>query len=651
MSTVPDEARATALEALFQGRSRSRVLGARRATAGGAAPAGYWGRLLHIDLTRRTFESLPLDGDFLRRTIGGAGLGSALLHRWCPAGIDALDPRNPLLFVTSPLLGTPLTTTAKYTIVTKSPLTGFITDSLSSSFFALALKGTGADALVITGRAEEPTWIEIGSREVAFHPARDLQGLAAADAARAIRALTGKRSRVAAIGPAGERLVRFATISNDRRHAGRGGTGAVMGSKNLKAVAVHQGASPPVADPDALARIAAAVRERSLGPATAKYRTLGTTANVALFNRLAALPSFNFRASTFAGAERLSGESLAAERRVKRLSCAGCTVGCEHVFKSNATGTAGRLEYETLFALGPLVGVSDPDQVLRSAQLCDHYGMDTISAGGTVAWALEAEERGLFEAAGREPLGVRFGDGGGVASLLEAIGRREGVGDLLAEGSLRAARAVGGGAEAFAMQVKGMELPGYEPRSLKTMALGLAVGSRGACHNRSSAYEADFSPGVDRLQAEWARGRLAAESEDRSAVLDSLIVCKFLRHCFSDLCEEGAEMLRAVTGWEIDARELAEVAERVTNVKKAFNLREGWRPEDDTLPERCLTEALPTGVAAGASLSREDLRMMVEAYYEARGWTAEGRITRETWERLDLDRVVGRPPSLSSISR
>jgi aldehyde:ferredoxin oxidoreductase len=608
----------------------------RKVEAGRGIPGGYWGRLLHVDLSSESWDLQPLDEDLLRATVGGAGLGAALLLRWCPAGAEPLSPANPLILVTSPLLGTPLTTTSKYTVVTKSPLTGFITDSLSSSFFALALKGVGADAVVVTGRAERPTWLEVRDGEVCFHEGGDLWGLSAADTERAIRDRLGRRSRVAAIGPAGERLVRFATISNDRRHAGRGGTGAVMGSKNLKAIAVHPGPPPGVADPDALVEIAARMRERSLGPATAKYRTLGTTANVALFNRLAALPSYNFRRSTFEGADDLSGESLAAERRVKRLSCAGCTVGCEHVFRSNSTGKAGRLEYETLYALGPLVGVADPDAVLACAQLCDRYGLDTISAGGTIAWALEADERGLFEAAGWPSLNARFGDGARVAELLEAIGRREGIGDLLAEGSLRAARVIGRGSEAFAIQVKGMELPGYEPRSLKTMAVGFAVGSRGACHNRSGAYEADFSPGVDRLKAERGQGALAAQSEDRSAVMDSLIVCKFLRHCFDDLYEEGAEMLRAVTGWDMTREELTTVAERVTNLKKAFNEREGWHREDDTLPGRILTEALPTGVAAGSALSREDLDLMIDGYYEARGWT-EGRIGPETRGRLGLD--------------
>jgi aldehyde:ferredoxin oxidoreductase len=603
---------------------------------------GYWGRLLHVDLSGGGCEVLALDEELLRAAVGGAGLGAALLHRWCPAGANPLAPEAPVILVTSPLLGTPLTTTSKYTIVAKSPLTGFGTDSLSSSFFALALKATGADAVVVTGRAPAPVWLEIappdpdGAPRVTAHDAAGLWGLPAADTDRAIRARLGRRVRVAAIGPAGERLVRFATVSNDGRHAGRGGTGAVWGAKNLKAVAAHRGIHPAVAHPGELARLAGKLRERSLGPATAKYRTLGTTANLALFNRLAALPSWNFRRSTFPAAERLSGETLASDRRVRRRSCAGCTVGCEHVFRSARTGAARRLEYETLFALGPLVGVDDPDAVLAAAEVCDRLGMDTISAGGTVAWALEAEERGLLEAAGLGPLGASFGDGDGIAGVLEAIGSRSGVGDLLAEGSLRAARAVGGGAEGFAMQVKGMELPGYEPRSLQTMALGLAVSSRGACHNRSSAYEADFSPGVDRLSAGRERGRLAAESEDRAALLDVLIVCKFLRRALDDVYEDGARMLAAVTGWDVDAAEMRTVAERVVNLRKAFSLREGWRRGDDTLPERILTEALPDGVAAGTRLTREDLDAMIEGYYEARGWTAEGEIGPETRERLGL---------------
>ncbi|MFN2433443.1 MAG: aldehyde ferredoxin oxidoreductase family protein [Gemmatimonadota bacterium] len=632
----------TALQELFEERLRARAGRLSRAT-GESLPGGYWKKLLHVDLTRRAWELLPLEEELLRVTIGGAGLGAALLHRWCPPGVDPLDPANPLLLVTSPLLGTPLTTTSKYTVLTKSPLTGFITDSLSSSFFALALKGCGADAVVVTGAAEGPTWLELRRGEVRFHDASAVWGLSAAETDRALRAVTGRRARVAAIGPAGERGVRFATISNDRRHAGRGGAGAVMGAKNLKALAVHPGQQPGVADPERLMELAARLRERSLGPATAKYRTLGPTANVALFNRLAALPAYNFRRSTFEGAERLTGESLAAERRVKRLSCAGCTVGCEHVFRSRTTGGAGRLEYETLFALGPLVGVDDPDAVLRCAQLCDEAGLDTISTGGTIAWALEAEERGLFAAAGLGRLDARFGDAEAVARLIGLVARREGLGDLLAGGSLRAARAVEGGSEAFAMQVKGMELPGYEPRSLQTMAVGLAVGSRGACHNRSGAYEADFSPGVDRLRAERGRGRLAAESEDRSALLDSLVVCKFLRGCFEELSDEAAEMLAAVTGWDVSGPELALAAERTTNLKKAFNLREGWRPADDTLPERCLTEALPSGVAAGTRLSREDLREMIAGYYEARGWTADGQIAPATDERLGLTPLVSAP--------
>jgi aldehyde:ferredoxin oxidoreductase len=236
---------------------------------------------------------------------------------------------------------------------------------------------------------------------------------------------------------------------------------------------------------------------------------------------------------------------------------------------------------------------------------------------------------------------LRFGDADAVLDLLRQIASRSGLGDLLAEGSRAASARLGGGSERWAMHVKGLELPGYEPRSLKTMALGLATCPRGACHNRSAAYEADLSGRVDRLTADAERGRLAAESEDFAAVLDSLILCKFVRGCFDDFYAEAATLLHYVTGWDVTGDELRRAGERITNLKKDFNLREGWRPEDDTLPPRLLEEALPTGPAAGVGLTRDELKMMIDAYYAARGWTADGRIPREKRQELGLTELVG----------
>jgi aldehyde:ferredoxin oxidoreductase len=292
------------------------------------------------------------------------------------------------------------------------------------------------------------------------------------------------------------------------------------------------------------------------------------------------------------------------------------------------------LEYETLFALGPLCGVEKPEVVLRAAQLCDRYGLDTISTGGTIAWAMECAEKGLFpEAAG---FGLRFGNADALLAIIPAIAQRTGLGAVLAEGSKRAAAHVGGEAMSLAMHVKGMELPGYEPRGLKTLALGLAVSPRGACHNRSGAYEADFSGQVNRLQADASRGAVVAASEDFAAVLDSLIVCKFLRKCFGDFYGEAAALLSKVTGWNFSATEMRQVGERINTIKKLFNQREGWQPQDDWLPPRLLSEPLPTGVAQGVGLTPAELRAMIQGYYNARGWDENGFVSEEKQRELNL---------------
>jgi aldehyde:ferredoxin oxidoreductase len=303
------------------------------------------------------------------------------------------------------------------------------------------------------------------------------------------------------------------------------------------------------------------------------------------------------------------------------------------LFKS-ADGAEQRLEYETLFALGPLCGIKDPEIVLRAARLCDEYGLDTISTGGTLAWAMECGAKG-FSAPGRE-LGFRFGQPEEFLEAIIAIAERRGIGELLAEGTRRAALEIGAASLRWAMQVKGLEMPGYEPRSLKTMALGLAVSPRGACHNRSGAYEADFSGAVDRFSADPGRGMLVAASEDFAAVLDSLIVCKFLRKCFTNFYDEAAALLGSVTGWDCSGAELRLIGERIHNLKKLFNIREGWESKDDWLPERLLSELLPTGVAQGTGLTPTELRQMIQSYYEARGWDAQGFVPANKLTELGL---------------
>jgi aldehyde:ferredoxin oxidoreductase len=583
------------------------------------AAGGYFGRALVVDAGTGTAQALPLADDLLRAYIGGAGLGVWLMHHLGPPGVDPLAPQAPLAFVFSPLVGTPLTTSAKFAVVAKSPLTGMLTDALASSQFAIAGKLTGHDAIVVRGACERPSVLLVDGDGARLADASDLCGLPAAEAEARLRERLGRSWRVAAIGPAGEHGVRYATISHDGRHAGRGGLGAVMGAKRLKAIAVRAATKVASADPETVLAAARDLRARSFGPATAKYRELGTLANLLAFNALSTLPTRNFQAATFAGAPRLAAEDLAEMRRVARNSCASCTIGCEHIYSARG-GKKMRVEYENVFALGPMCGIGDPDAVLAASGLCDDLGLDTISAGGTIAWAMECAERGLIDAPW-----LRFGDAGALLRALTEISDRRGLGELLAEGSRRAARRVGGGSAAFAPHVKGLEMPGYEPRTLQAMALGLAVNARGADHNRSGAYEADLSGDHDRLAGGAAHVAAAIETEDRAAAMDSLILCKFLRGVFTEPFDEWAALLSAVTGWDVDGAELRRTARRIVLAKRVFNIREGWQADDDWLPERLLSEPLELGSGRVATLTPQRLRAMIDAYYTARGLDSEGR--------------------------
>jgi aldehyde:ferredoxin oxidoreductase len=585
---------------------------------------GYHGCYLRVDLSAGRAERVELAAPVLRNFIGGSGLGTHLLLAEGAAGVDPLAPEAPLAFVFSPLVGSPLTTSAKFAVLSKSPLTLRINDALSSSRFALAGKQSGCDAIVLVGRIAEPSVVLIDDGCLKIEPARELWGMNSDQVESALRARIGSAFQVAAIGPAGERLVRYATLSHDGRHAGRGGSGAVLGSKNVKAIAVRGTSRCAWAQPQALLDLATQLSQRSFSPATAKYRELGTAANLLVLNRLAALPTCNFQSGRFSGVESLAPETWSLAREKVRRHCASCTIGCEHIYSlagAAATSQRGvRVEYENLFALGPLCGIDDPNAVLEASRRCDELGMDTISTGGTIAFAMECAARGLLHAPW-----LRFGDGRSLRRAIELIARRDGLGDLLAEGSRRMAVELGHDTIQFAPQVKGLEIPGYEPRAMQTMALGFAVAARGADHNRSGAYEVDLSPQVDRRHAGPEAAALAIETENKAALMDSLILCKFLRGVFQDFYAEAAEMLQLVTGWETTPSELRRTAERIVTAKKQFNILAGWTPEEDTLPQRMLQEALPDDEAA--RLSPERLGALVRAYNTLRGWSPEGWIS------------------------
>ena len=586
---------------------------------------GYHGRYLRIDLSDGSSTQIPLGPQILRHYLGGSGLGVAILLHERAADVDPLSPMAPIAFVFSPLVGSPLTTSAKFAVVSKSPLTNRINDSLASSGFALAGKKTGHDAIVLIGRARQPSILVIDDDQVRLESAEDCWGLSNRETRDHLRLRFGNDFQTATIGQAGERQVRYATISHDGRHAGRGGSGAVLGSKNIKAIAVRGSYRPQWAEPTALVGLAKQLSEKSFGPATAKYRELGTASNLLTFNRLNVLPTRNFQEGSFDGAIAISPEELSVARDRARASCAACTIGCEHLYSMKNGSGSVRLEYENLFAFGPLCGIDDPEIVLEASRRCDESGLDTISAGGTIAFAMECVQRHLLD----EPW-LKFGNGKSLLRALDSIVSGEGIGQQLAEGSRRMAQQIGQDSIAFAPQVKGLELPGYDPRGLQTMALGFAVGTRGADHNRSGAYEVDFSEAVDRKHVGPESAPLAIETEDKAALMDSLILCKFLRGVFTDFFAESAEILQLVTGWDVTARELRETARRIVTAKKRFNILAGWTPAEDTLPSRMLQK--PASDDLRGHLSIERLNDLISAYNQGRGWSPEGWLSASDME-------------------
>ncbi len=546
-------------------------------------------------------------------------MGVELLLQTASAELDPFDSRASLFFVFSPLVGSALTTSAKFAVVSKSPLTGRINDSLAGSGFAIAGKRTGFDAIEITGAAKHPSIIVIDNDRVRIEECPDIWGLSIPECDKSLRKQFDSRFRIASIGPAGENKVLFATISHDGRHAGRGGSGAVLGSKNIKAILVAGDQTVKWAKPESLNRFAKGLSKRSLGSATAKYRELGTAANLLTFNRLNCLPTRNFRDNQLENAEWLSPEVMAKDRKKVRSSCAACTIGCEHLYGIQKSPNGGasknvRMEYESLFALGPMCGINDPDVVLAAAQICDEVGIDTISAGATIAFAMDCAERNWISEK------LNFGDGPTLLRLLNQISTRQGIGDHLANGSRQFANEIGGSAIEFAPQIKGLEIPGYDPRKLSTMALGFAVGSRGADHNKSSAYEIDFrEDNSKRFSAKQISEAIFIE--DKSAVMDSLIFCKFLRGVFDDFFSEVSEIFELVSGWKLSRNEIRQVGSNLIENKKLFNVRAGWMPKEDQLPQHFFH---PSEKNVQAIFTQDELSSAIREYNSQRGWTPVG---------------------------
>lgn len=607
--------------------------------------SSYAGRILRVDLSTGKTETEPLKEDLAKQYIGGIGLGIRLLMDNSKQGTDPFNPDNPLIFVTGPLSGTMGPTAGNgYAVVSKSPATGGIAESKAHGFFGPELKRAGYDAVIFTGKSEKLVYAWIDDDSVHLLDAQHLKGKSPYETDVAIKEELGDYYiRVSAIGEAGEKLVRFASIINDEfRAVGRTGMGAVMGSKNLKALAVRGTKDVNVADLEGFKEFIKMIHERMKGPATRKYRTLGTPENVLVLNALAALPTRNFTQATFEGAEKVSGEYLNEHYIKKIIGCATCAMRCDHIAvvpEGPYKGSTSRMEFECLWALGPNCGVDRLDAIIEAMRLCNHYGIDGISTGVIVGFAMDLYENGILTKENTDNLDLRFGSHEALIEMVKKIGARDGwLGDVLAEGTKRAAEKIGKGAEKYACHIKGLELPGYDIRGLKTAALGFAVSFRGACHLRSGAYSPDVKGKVNRFTIEKGRGKIIMENEDVYNVIDSLILCKFSRGTYYDGLEDMAKYYTLATGIKITVEELKKAGERINNLAKLFNVREGvGTREYDSLPPKIMTVPIPDeGVAKGSVVNKKEFDLGLDDYYEVRGWTKDGIPTTEKLNELDL---------------
>jgi len=592
-----------------------------------------FGKLLFVDLESGKFQDRFLTREAVARFLGGKGLGIALLDELAPSGCDPLDPENPLCFLTGPLTGTPFPTSGRFTVATRSPLTGLWLDSHCGGHFAQSLRRTGYDGIVFSGRADVPVYLWLQDGKAELREAAGFWGHGVDETVSGIRKETDPRAHVASIGPAGENRVRFASIAVDRDAdpwragmAGRGGAGAVMGSKNLKAVAVKGTKPIPLADESGMKVLVKDLLGRVMNnPGVHSLRVLGTAALVEPMNRTGILPCFNFRRGYLENAHALNGANLRYHAK-RDAGCFNCPIVCGRVMAVD--GRDVKVEYEALALLGASCGVIDVVDVARSIAVCNDAGMDVISAGGVVAFAMDAASRDLLEEV------PEFGDAAGQVRLLEAIARREGIGDLLAEGAWRAAMQLGMEAEDLAVHAKGMELPGYDPRSSWGMALAYATADRGGCHQRAWTVMPEIDGAVERFSAEGT-ARIVKNLQDERAAAYSLVVCDFLPM----ETEDALKGLEAAEGLEMDERGYLEVGERIWNLARRYNLRQaGSGGLADTLPARILKEPLPMppqGKTA-VSLTPWDLQGMLDDYYALRGWDAGGHPTASTLERLGI---------------
>jgi aldehyde:ferredoxin oxidoreductase len=590
---------------------------------------GWNGKILEIDLTTQTYKSTPLDMEMAKQFIGGRGLGARLLWDLVGADVDPLAPENVLIFTNGPLTATGYQTSNRFSVTTKSPLTGTVLDSNSGGYWGMQFKKTGYDVLIVRGKASKPVWLELNNSEVTFHDAGDLWGMRVFAVTEKLGQDNFKRN-VLCIGPAGENQIRIAAIMNDReRCMARGGPGAVMGSKNLKAIVVSGSQRPETEDKEAFKFMLYETRKLlAASPLTSQaLPEFGTVVLMNIMNNIGALPTRNYQQTQFEGAEAISGEALSEKYLVRSAACWACPIGCTRISKTDKVEGEGP-EYETTWAFGAQCGIDDLAAIIEVNSLCNDLGLDTISAGSTIACAMELSEKGYLDS------DLRFGRADLLAHCVEEMAYRRDLGAELADGSLRLATKYGH--PELSMSAKGLEMPAYDPRGMQGQGLLYATSNRGGCHMRGNMIGLEvlgLPKLIDRFQVQ-GKSSFVILNQNSSAAIDSLVLCKFTNMGVAD--EYFARVLGAVTGIKYATGELIKVGERVWNLERLYNLREGFTSKEDTLPARLLTEAALDGPSKGWV---SNLEPMLKEYYRSRGWDANGVPLPKKLADLGLDNL------------
>lgn len=589
---------------------------------------GYYNRVLTVDLSTRSFVIENLDDEILRRHGGGKGLATRLLLDRNPPGVDPLGPDNRLIFATGPFCGGRLWGGSRYGVYTKSPLTGFYAESYSGGKVPEAIDAAGFDAIVLKGMAEAPTVLTIHPEGVDFHDAGDLWGMETFAAEELALARFARREEAyrktgaVVIGPAGENLVRFAIIANDKwRCAGRTGAGTVMGAKKIKAIVFQGDRKRQYADPEGVALFAREFSAKNVDhPGVKAYKKMGTTMMVSLMNTAGAFPARYWNQGSCEHWEKISGERYHEEHEVRPHACAKCFMACGRLARIKK-GRHKNLqlegpEYETIYSFGGLCMIEEMEEVAYLNDLSDRLGMDTITVGNLCALLMEAKEKGRVE------YGIEYGNADQIADLIKKIASREGVGDILAEGIVPASQHFE--LTDLAIHVKGLEPAGYDPRILKGMGLTFGTSPRGACHLRTTFYKPELSGMIPAAQIE-GKAALLVDFEDRLNIFDTLILCRFYRDLYS--WEELGRAIGLVTGEPAEKEDLGRQASEIANMTRLFNLREGLQPADDRLPERLHRQKLPSG----GELTAGEMEQLLADYYRIRGWGAEGMKPSAAW--------------------